>query len=306
MQSKITSLKALTRNLWWSWDTEAKQIFEELSPLLWERNNHNPVELLRHISNDELVARCTGEFGDKIERVYARFTAYINDKNTWAANNAKEITEKPVAYFSAEFGIHESVRIYSGGLGVLSGDHVKSASDLGINFIGITLFYKEGYFRQNLNQDGWQKEDYPLQHPENLPIEKVTNPDGSDLIITVNIAQSEVYAQAYKLLFHRKYSKIWPAKTLRITQRLTFTNSNICAVTSRSSQYTKRDRIGGNNKQRSVCMSYIAYSLDIFKTTVKIRLLNDDCSNAVVNNSFKGRDTPDTIFKGILNDSRMA
>ena len=119
MQNKITSLKALTRNLWWSWDTEAKQIFEELSPLLWERNNHNPVELLRHISNDELVARCTGEFGDKIDRVYARFTAYINDKNTWAANNAREITEQPVAYFSAEFGIHESVRIYSGGLGVL-------------------------------------------------------------------------------------------------------------------------------------------------------------------------------------------
>ncbi len=199
MQNKITSLKALTRNLWWSWDTEAKQIFEELSPLLWERNNHNPVELLRHISNDELTARCTGEFGDKIERVYARFTAYLNDKNTWATNNAKEITESPVAYFSAEFGIHESVRIYSGGLGVLSGDHLKSASDLGINFIGITLFYKEGYFRQNLNQDGWQNEDYPLQLPENLPIEKVTDSDGNDLIVTVNIAQSEVFAQAWRL-----------------------------------------------------------------------------------------------------------
>lgn len=199
MQNKITSLNKLSRNLWWSWDTEAKQLFEELSPLLWERNNHNPVELLRHISNDELQARCQFEYGDKIDQVYARYTAYLNDKNTWAANNAPELVKDPVAYFSAEFGIHESVRIYSGGLGVLAGDHLKSASDLGINFIGITLFYKEGYFRQYLNHDGWQMEDYPLQSDENLPIEKVTDANGEDLIISVNIAQSEVFAQAWRL-----------------------------------------------------------------------------------------------------------
>ncbi len=199
MQNKITSLKELSRNLWWSWDTEAKQLFEELSPLLWERNNHNPVELLQHISHDELVARCQFEYGNKIESVYARFTAYMNEKETWAAKNAPELVKNPVAYFSAEFGIHESVRIYSGGLGVLAGDHLKSASDLGINFIGITLFYKEGYFRQYLNQDGWQTENYPLQYPESLPIEKVTDADGNDMIISVNIAQSEVFAQAWRL-----------------------------------------------------------------------------------------------------------
>ena len=199
MQKNIIALKKLTRNLWWSWDTEAKQIFEELSPLLWERNNHNPVELLRHTSNEELVARCHCEYGDKIEKVYKRFTAYINEKETWAAQNAPELVKNPVAYFSAEFGIHESVRIYSGGLGVLAGDHLKSASDLGINFIGISLFYKEGYFRQYLNHDGWQMEDYPLQYPESLPIEKVTGADGKDLIISVTIAQSEVFAQAWSL-----------------------------------------------------------------------------------------------------------
>ncbi len=199
MQKKIFALKELTKNLWWSWDTEAKQLFEELSPLLWERNNHNPVELLRHISNDELIARCHCKYAEKLDRVYARYQAYLNEKNTWAALNAPELVANPVAYFSAEFGIHESVRIYSGGLGVLAGDHIKSASDLGLNFIGITLFYKEGYFRQHLNHDGWQMEDYPLQYPENLPVEKVTGPDGKDLIITVNIAQSEVYAQAWRL-----------------------------------------------------------------------------------------------------------
>lgn len=199
MKKKIIALQELSKNLWWSWDTEAKQIFDELSPLLWEQNNHNPVEILRQISDDELVARHDSKFGEKIDRVYSRFTAYLNEKNTWAAINTPELVKNPVAYFSAEFGIHESVRIYSGGLGVLAGDHLKSASDLGLNFIGITLLYSEGYFRQHLNRDGWQIEDYPLQHTDHLPIEKVSRPDGKNMIISVDIAQSEVFAQVWKL-----------------------------------------------------------------------------------------------------------
>jgi len=197
MRQKISALKKLSRNLWWSWDTEAKELFKELSPLLWERVNHNPVELLRHISNDELLARIDCELGEKLDSVSRRFEAYLAAKNTWAAQNAPSLVKKPVAYFSAEFGIHESVRIYSGGLGVLSGDHIKSASDLGLNFVGITLFYKEGYFRQYLNQEGWQVEDYPLQYPESIPMEKVVGPDGKDLIVSLNIAMSEVQAQAW-------------------------------------------------------------------------------------------------------------
>ncbi|HWQ25333.1 MAG TPA: alpha-glucan family phosphorylase, partial [Chlorobaculum sp.] len=199
MSKNISSVKKISRNLWWSWDTEAKDLFKNLSPLLWERVNHNPVELLRHISSDELEARCSCEFGARIEKISKRFDEYIEEKDTWAASHASELVANPVAYFSAEFGIHESLRIYSGGLGILSGDHIKSASDLGINFIGITLFYKEGYFRQYLNQDGWQIEDYPLQYPESLPVEKVTTKDGKDLIIEVTVAQSTVYAQAWSL-----------------------------------------------------------------------------------------------------------
>jgi starch phosphorylase len=199
MSKNISAVKKISRNLWWSWDTEAKDLFKNLSPLLWERVNHNPVELLRHISTDELEARCSCEFGGRIDKVKKRFDEYLEETDTWAANHAPELVANPVAYFSAEFGIHESLRIYSGGLGILSGDHIKSASDLGINFIGITLFYKEGYFRQYLNQDGWQIEDYPLQYPESLPVEKVTTKDGKDLIIEVTIAQSTVYAQAWSL-----------------------------------------------------------------------------------------------------------
>lgn len=114
MQKTISALKDLSNNLWWSWDTEAKQIFEDLSPLLWERNNHNPVELLRHISNEELAARCQCELGERILNVHSRFQDYLNSKETWALKDAPELTKNPVAYFSAEFGIHESVRIYSG------------------------------------------------------------------------------------------------------------------------------------------------------------------------------------------------
>jgi glycogen phosphorylase len=199
MSKNTSAVKKISRNLWWSWDTEAKELFKNLSPLLWERVNHNPVELLRHISTDELEARCECEFGNRITHVKQRFDDYMADTKTWAAEHAPELVANPVAYFSAEFGIHESLRIYSGGLGILSGDHIKSASDLGLNFVGITLFYKEGYFRQYLNHDGWQIEDYPLQYPESLPVEKVTTKDGKDLIIEVTIAQSTVYAQAWSL-----------------------------------------------------------------------------------------------------------
>ncbi|RNA64437.1 alpha-glucan family phosphorylase [Prosthecochloris sp. ZM_2] len=199
MRQYIAELKKLSSNLWWSWDTEAKELFKELSPLLWERVNHNPVELLRHISNDELLARLNCEFGEKLERVSKRFDAYMSETGTWAHEHTPELARDPIAYFSAEFGIHESVRIYSGGLGVLAGDHIKSASDLGLNFIGVSLFYREGYFRQYLNQDGWQVEEYPMQYPESLPLEKVTDADGKDLIISFTIAQSEVHAQAWCL-----------------------------------------------------------------------------------------------------------
>jgi starch phosphorylase len=197
MSKNTSAVKKLSRNLWWSWDTESKELFKSLSPLLWERVNHNPVELLRHISSEELESRCVCEFEHRIAHVSRRFEEYLSEKNTWAAAHAPELVENPVAYFSAEFGIHESLRIYSGGLGILAGDHIKSASDLGINFIGISLFYREGYFRQYLNHDGWQVEDYPLQYPESLPIEKVTTRGGKDLIIEITIAQSTVYAQAW-------------------------------------------------------------------------------------------------------------
>lgn len=190
---------SLARNLWWSWNPQAQEIFRELSPLVWERSNHNAVEVLREVSPTELSARMHNpDFSRKVHRVLEEFEAYMQERGTWAAQHGPTLNG-PVAYFSAEFGLHESLPIYSGGLGVLSGDHTKSASDLGIPFIGISLFYRNGYFQQRIGPDGWQHEMYPTCHPERLPLELVTQEEGGRLLNSVEIGHSTVYFQAWRL-----------------------------------------------------------------------------------------------------------
>ncbi|MEX0602790.1 MAG: DUF3417 domain-containing protein [Bacteroidota bacterium] len=171
-------LRTLAYNLWWIWNPEAQDIFRQLSPLTWERSNHNPIEVLRDLSEGELHARLRDpDFEKPTLAVLRDFDEYMNRKETWATIHAGSI-QRPIAYLSAEFGLHESLPIYSGGLGVLSGDHLKSASDLGLPFIGIGLFYRHGYFQQRVGPDGWQQEVYPESHPDRLPISLVVNKEG--------------------------------------------------------------------------------------------------------------------------------
>jgi starch phosphorylase len=192
-------LHTLAKNLWWSWNPQAQEIFRELSPLVWERSNHNAVEVLHEVSPIELAARLHDpDFAKKVHRVLEEFEAYMQEPETWASQHVPK-SKGPVAYFSAEFGFHESLPIYSGGLGVLSGDHTKSASDLGIRFIGISLFYRNGYFQQHIGPDGWQQEFYPTYHPERLPLELVTLEEGGRLLNSVEIGHSTVYFQAWRL-----------------------------------------------------------------------------------------------------------
>ncbi len=192
-------LHILARNLWWTWNPEAQAIFENLSPQVWERSNHNAVEVLREVSPIELQARLHNrEFMAKVRIALEEFEEYLKQQKTWASQHAPGL-KNPVAYFSAEFGLHESLPIYSGGLGVLSGDHTKSASDLGIPFVGIGLFYRNGYFRQQIGPDGWQHEQYPLWSPEHLPLELVTLEEGGRLLNSVDIGQRTVYFQAWRL-----------------------------------------------------------------------------------------------------------
>ena len=192
-------LQTLARNLWWTWNPQAQEIFRELSPLTWERSNHSAVAVLREISHMELSARLRdSDFQKRVHRVLDEFESYMDTTETWTSHHASQL-KNPVAYFSAEFGLHESIPIYSGGLGVLAGDHTKSASDLGIPFFGISLFYRNGYFQQHLSPEGWQQESYPMADPLHLQLELVTSEEGGRILNSVEIGHSTVFFQAWRL-----------------------------------------------------------------------------------------------------------
>src|SRR5881394_309010 len=192
-------LNRLARNLWWTWDQEAQDVFHELSPRSWMNLYHNAVAILREVSTYELRVRLQdSDFAARVREALASFEAYMSDQQTWAHTNAAALRQNPVAYFSAEFGFHETLPIAAGGLGILAGDHAKSASDLGIGFVGISLFYREGYFQQSVNQENWQSEYYTRLNPKNLPVEPVLDSKGEPLVCKVEIAMNEVYFQAWR------------------------------------------------------------------------------------------------------------
>jgi len=196
----VLGLNRLARNLWWTWNQEAQEVFHELSPRGWQNLYHNAVAILHEVSEYELRVRLQDhEFASRVREVLRKFESYMSEKKTWGAENAPSLSKNPVAYFSAEFGFHESLPIAAGGLGVLAGDHTKSASDLGIGFRGISLFYREGYFQQAINNENWQTEYYTLLNPRNLPLEPVLGPGGEPLVCSVEIAMSTVYFQAWRV-----------------------------------------------------------------------------------------------------------
>ena len=194
----LDDLRNLAYNLWWSWNPSAQEIFRELSPYVWETSNHNPVEVLLWVSPHELRVRLQNPaFYGRVRKACGDFHAYMSEKRTWTAKNGRGLKGETIAYFSAEFGLHESVRVYSGGLGILAGDHAKSASDLGLPLSGITLFYKQGYFQQQISGDGWQQERYPSYDPARLPIAPVTDKKGKRITCAVEIGDTEVRLQAW-------------------------------------------------------------------------------------------------------------
>ena len=196
----IVGIHRLARNLWWTWNQEAQEIFHELSPRCWQNLYHSAVAVLREVSDYELRVRLQDhDFAERVREVLRAFDAYLNDRNTWGRQNAQVLQKSPVAYFSAEFGFHETLPIAAGGLGILAGDHAKSASDLDLGFVGISLFYREGYFQQTINPDNWQTELYTLLNPRNLPIEPVLDAKGEPLVCVVEVAMSQVYFQAWRV-----------------------------------------------------------------------------------------------------------
>jgi glycogen phosphorylase len=196
----LARLKRLARNLWWTWNQECQEIFQELSPRGWQDVYHNAVAVLQDISEYELRTRLQDPFfAKRVRNVLTAFDAYMNQTDTWTSRNAPALIAHPVAYFTAEYGFHETLPIAAGGLGILSGDHARSASDLGLGLVGISLFYREGYFQQSINRDNWQTEYYSPLNPDALPLEPVLNDAGERLVGTVEINLSQVRFQAWKV-----------------------------------------------------------------------------------------------------------
>jgi starch phosphorylase len=187
---------ALARNFWWCWDHDAAGLFRELDPHLWSRLNHNPTAMLNEYPLAKLEARAT-DLGlhSRVNYAYRRMREYMEAEHTWAARRAGVLRPRPVAYFSAEFGIHESLPVYSGGLGVLAGDHIKSASDLGIPLVGVGLFYPQGYFRQRLDSDGWQREEYFDTDVSQLALEPAIGKNGRPVVVQVDTRHGSIRAK---------------------------------------------------------------------------------------------------------------
>lgn len=193
----LEPLRQLAYNLWWSWNPAATDLFRRLDIDLWRRVGHNPVALLQQVSQERLeqAARDDG-YVAALCRVMDNFYVYINGR-TWFDEQYPEQKGSTIAYFSAEFGLHESMPIYSGGLGVLAGDHLKSASDLGIPMVGVGLAYRQGYFTQQLTEDGWQLESYPVYDVHQWCASPVPDKDGNQLKISVYFGLHQVWAAVW-------------------------------------------------------------------------------------------------------------
>ncbi len=199
---------ALARNLWWSWDPAACALFRSLDERRFAQLHHNPVALLNEISLEEFHRRSRSHvLHATVNHTYRRFREYMDSRSDLGGahkrNRSGVLHSRVVAYFSAEFGIHESLPIYSGGLGILAGDHLKSASDLGIPLVGVGLFYAQGYFRQRLDGDGWQQEEYLEVDHSALPLEPVLDSSGRPLSIEIELRSGTLCARIWKLCVGR-------------------------------------------------------------------------------------------------------
>lgn len=198
-QVLYNKLVSLAGNLWWSWHPDVVTLFRDLDPVRWRQLDHNPIALLSEMTPEQVAERA-GQMAmyTRINQAYRRMKEYLSDtRGTWGAREAGVLASKPVAYFSAEFGIHESVPVYSGGLGVLSGDHVKSASGLGVPMVAIGLFYDQGYFKQHLDREGMQQQEYLDTRVENLPMEPATDPDGKPITVSIETRDGTLLAKVW-------------------------------------------------------------------------------------------------------------
>lgn len=190
----------VARNLWWSWHPEVINLFRDLDPIRWRQLDHNPIALLSEFTPERLETRASElVLHSRINHAFRRLKEYLAETPLWGRTHSGVLGSKPVAYFSLEFGVHESVPIYSGGLGVLSGDHIKSASELAVPLVAVGLFYDQGYFKQHLDINGLQQEEYLNTKVENLPMEPARGPDGKPITIEIETRTGRLLAKVWMM-----------------------------------------------------------------------------------------------------------
>ena len=197
---RIARLRELAYNLWWSWHPEAQELYRQIDPELWEQDYHNPVDFLRDVRQRRLEAAAANpDYLRRYDQVLDSFDHYMSAHDTWFARTYPAARGQMIAYFSAEFGLHESLPIYSGGLGVLAGDHAKEASDLGLPFVGVGFLYPQGYFRQRLDPSGWQEAIYTKLNFADVAATPAITPDGHEVVVEVELPGRTIYAKVYRI-----------------------------------------------------------------------------------------------------------
>lgn len=206
LPKRIEGLTRLAHNMWWVWNPDGQRAFQFIDPILWDLVAHNPVAFLRRVERERLNA-AVGQpaYIEHYDNTLAKFDAYLTDSNTWFHQTYPDLTKKTIAYFSFEFGIHESLPVYAGGLGILSGDHLKEASDLGLPVVGVGFVYDKGYFVQELTEDGWQETRNYLIDFEMLPLIALLGEDRKPLTISIDLPGRPIYARIWELQVGRAH-----------------------------------------------------------------------------------------------------
>ncbi|MHC4645436.1 MAG: alpha-glucan family phosphorylase [Planctomycetota bacterium] len=203
LPDSLKALETLAGNMFWCWNPEMEELFRRIDNSLWANCGHNPVKLLGSVSQRRLAELADNRgFVNEVQRAAERLQSYLEGR-TWFEDVCGKYTSPLVAYFSAEFGLHECLPFYAGGLGILAGDHLKSSSDLGVPIAGVGLMYQKGYFRQYLNVDGWQQEMYSDNDFYHMPVELVRNDDGRPVTISVEYPGRHVAAQIWSVSIGR-------------------------------------------------------------------------------------------------------
>ncbi|HUS13645.1 MAG TPA: alpha-glucan family phosphorylase [Chloroflexia bacterium] len=199
LPARLARLLDLAYNLWWAWHPEARHLFQDIEPDLWDQVYHNPIKFLREVRQTQLEAAAADPaYLQRFDAVLAAFDAYMTPASTWFRSEHLG-DEKTIAYFSMEFGLHESLPIYSGGLGVLSGDHIKEASDIDLPLVAVGFIYPQGYFRQQLDANGWQEAYYEKLNFADVLAQPALTPEGQEVVVSVDLPGRTIYAKAYRI-----------------------------------------------------------------------------------------------------------